>query len=114
MKSIFILFLVVFCCQFGLAQSKSVVMTVKTVIEIIPEEAHTELTTIDENNRESTKKLPHLFLSTEQHEKMLQQEISSITSKGFTVISSTQFSYGGSKQKFYYFTRYIFTEPAKK
>lgn len=109
------LLVLLFLCgaTWSFGQSKSITLTVKTTIDIVPETAKTELITVDENSKSSTKQLPHIFTNTEEHERLIQEEISKITSKGFELTNSSSLQYGGTKSKYYLITRYIFKEHGK-
>lgn len=113
MKKHLLVLLLLSTSFFSFAQMKSITMTVKTTIEMVSENAKTELITVDESNRSSTKQLPHIFTNTEEHEKLIQEEINKISTKGFELVNSADFQYGGVKGRYYLITRYVFKEHGK-
>jgi HKD family nuclease len=110
MKKQILFILCFFVSIISIAQSKSITITVKTTIEQMTEVAKTELIVVDENNKSLTKLLPHLFNYTEEHERLVQEEINKATSKGFKLVNSSSMQYGGVKGKYYLITRYVFTQ----
>lgn len=113
MKKHVLVLLLLVASLFSIGQSRSITLTVKTTIEQMSENAKTELITVDESNKPVTKQLPSIFSSTEEHEKLIQEEINKITTKGFELVDSAALQYGGVKGRYYLITRYVFKEHAK-
>ena len=109
-KSILIIFLLLSAFVYG--QDKTITLTLKISIITATSESSSEIIAVDENNNVTITALPSVLAETSSHEKIVQDAINKIVQKGFKLLDSSSFQYGGIG-KYWIVTRYTFISNTK-